>query len=136
MLPEKNKAVVRRFYEMWELGDPGLADEVVAADYTSHNAIPEPRIGIGGIKEMVISLKNALPDIQFDIGDQIAERDKVVTRYAVSGTHQGELFGVPATGKQVKWTVTATMTVVNGKVQESWLNWDQWGLMQQLGVVP
>jgi steroid delta-isomerase-like uncharacterized protein len=131
----ENKAIVRKFYKMFELGDPGLADEVVAADYVNHNALTGQKIGIEGVKEFATSLKNALPDIQFNIGDQIAERDRVVSRYTVSGTHQGELFGVPATGKQVKWTATATMTVANGKIQEAWLNWDQWGLMQQLGVV-
>ena len=133
---EENKAIVRKFYKMLELGDPGLVDEVVAADYVSHSAVPGPRSGIELIKEMVTSLNSALPDIQFNIGDQIAERDKVVTRYTVGGTHQGELFGIPATGKQVKWAVTATMTVAKGKIQEAWLNWDQWGLMQQLGVIP
>jgi predicted ester cyclase len=133
---EENKTIVRKFYKMLELGDPGLADEVIAAGYISHNAVPDPKIGIEGIKEMVTNLKNGLPDIEFNIGDQIAERNKVVTRYTIGGTHQGELFGIPATGKQVKWTVTATMTVANGKIQEAWLNWDQWGLMEQLGEVP
>jgi steroid delta-isomerase-like uncharacterized protein len=131
----ENKAIVRKFYKMFELGDPGLADEVVAADYVNHNALTGQTLGIEGVKKFATSLKNAFPDIQFNIGDQIAERDRVVSRYTVSGTHQGELFGVPATGKQVKWTATATMTVANGKIQEAWLNWDQWGLMQQLGVV-
>jgi predicted ester cyclase len=60
----------------------------------------------------------------------------VVTQYTASGTHQGMLFGIPATGKEVKWTATSTMTVADGKIREFWLNWDQWGLMQQLGVVP
>jgi steroid delta-isomerase-like uncharacterized protein len=135
-MSEKNKTIVRKFYKMFELGDLDLADKVVSADYVSHNAIPGSRNDIEGLKQVVTSIKNALPDIQFEIGDQIAERDKVVSRYTIAGTHRGELFGIPATGKQVKWTATATMTVANGKIQESWINWDQWGLMQQLGVVP
>ena len=135
-MSEENKAIARKFFKMFELGDTGLADEVVAADYVNHNALPGQRLGIEGVKQFATSIKNAIPDIQFNIGDQIAERDKVVTRYTVGGTHQGELFGIPATGKQVKWTATATMTVANGKIQEAWINWDQWGLMQQLGVVP
>lgn len=135
-MSEENKVIVRKFYKMFELGDTDLADEVVAADYVNHNALPGQTLGIEGVKEFATSLKNAFPDIQFNIADQIAERDRVVSRYTVSGKHQGELFGVPATGKQVKWTATATMTVANGKIQEAWLNWDQWGLMQQLGVVP
>ena len=135
-MSEENKAIARKFFKMFELGDTGLADEVVAADYVNHNALPGQRLGIEGVKQFATSIKNAIPDIQFNIGDQIAEGDKVVTRYTVGGTHQGELFGISATGKQVKWTATATMTVANGKIQEAWINWDQWGLMQQLGIVP
>lgn len=135
-MSEKNKAIARKFYKMFELGDPGLADEVVASDYVNHNAVPGSINGIQGVKEFVSIFKNVFPDIQFNIEDQIAEGDKVVTRYTISGTHQGEFFGVSATGKQVKWTAMATMVVPNGKIQEVWLNWDQWGLMQQLGVVP
>ena len=135
-MSEENKAIARKFFKMFELGDTGLADKVVAADYVNHNALPGQRLGIEGVKQFATSIKNAIPDIQFNIGDQIAEGDKVVTRYTVGGTHQGELFGISATGKQVKWTATATMTVANGKIQEAWINWDQWGLMQQLGIVP
>jgi steroid delta-isomerase-like uncharacterized protein len=134
-MSEGNKAVARKFFRMFELGDTDLADKIVAADYVNHNAVPDQMLGIEGVKAFTTSIKNALPDIQFNIGDQIAEGDKVVTRYTVGGTHRGDLFGVPATGKQVKWTATATMTVTNGKVREAWLNWDQCGLMQQLGVV-
>ena len=133
---EENKAIVRKFYKMMELGDPGLADEVVAVDYVNHSALPGQILGIGGVKDFVSSLKDAIPDIQFNIEDQVAERDKVVSRYTISGTHQGEFLGVPATGKQIKWTATAMMTVADDKIQEAWLNWDQWGLMQQFGVVP
>jgi steroid delta-isomerase-like uncharacterized protein len=77
-----------------------------------------------------------MPDAQANIEFQVAEGDKVVTRYTWSGTHQAELFGVPATGKQVSWTMTTTFRIADGKIREAWLNWDQWGLMQQLGVIP
>src|SRR3990172_10120124 len=99
-MSEENKAVVRKFYKMMELGDPVMAEDVVLADYVNHNALPGQKSGIEGFREFVTSIKNALPDIQFNVEDQIAEGDKVVSRYTVSGTHQGTLFGVPATGKQ------------------------------------
>jgi len=134
-MSEENKALARKFLRMMELGDPSIADEIVAADYYSHDA-PDPRLGIEGVKATATLMKNALHDGQANIEFQVAEGDKVVTRYTWSGTHQAELFGVPATGKQVSWTMTTTFRIADGKIREAWLNWDQWGLMQQFGVVP
>jgi steroid delta-isomerase-like uncharacterized protein len=134
-MSEENKAIARKFLRMFELDDPSMADEIVAADYYNHDA-PDPRIGSEGLKAFVAAFGSALPDAQVKIEFQVAEGDRVVSRYTWSGTHKGEWFGVPATGKRVSWTATATMRVAGGKIQEVWLNLDQWGLMQQLGVVP
>ncbi|MGD9030157.1 MAG: ester cyclase [Anaerolineae bacterium] len=132
---EDEKVIVRRFLRMFELGDPSIADEIIATDYYSHDA-PDPNLGREGLKAFVIGFKNGMPDAQVDIAYQVAEGDKVVSRYAWRGTHRGELFGVPATGKRVSWTVTATFKIADGEIREAWVNSDQWGLMQQLGVVP
>ena len=134
-MSEENKTIARKFLRMFELGDPGMADEIVAADYYNHDA-PDPRIGSEGVKAFVTTFKNAVPDAQFRIEYQVAEGDKVVSRYTWSGTHQGEFLGVPATGKRVSWTVTVTFRIADGKIREAWTNWDQLGVMQQLGVAP
>ena len=133
-MSEENKAIVRKFLRMFELGDPSIADEIVATDYYNHDA-PDPRIGSEGVKAFVTGFKNAMHDAQVNLEYQVAEGDRVVSRYTWSGTHQGEFFGVPATGKRVSYTITATMRIAGGKIREVWTNWDQWGLMQQLGVV-
>jgi steroid delta-isomerase-like uncharacterized protein len=133
-MSEENKAIVRRFLRMFELGDPNMVDKIVATDYYNHDA-PDPAIGNAGIKAIVSSFKTALPDAQANIEFQVADGDKVVSRYTWSGTHEGEFQGVPATGNKVSWTATATFRIAEGKIREAWLNWDQWGLMQQLGVV-
>lgn len=133
-MSEENKAIARKFLRMFELGDASMADAIVAIDYYNHDA-PDPSIGIAGIKAIVSMFKSAMPDAQANIEFQVAEGDKVVNRYTWSGTHQGEYFGVPATGKRVSWTATATFRIPNGKIREAWLNWDQLGLMQQFGVV-
>jgi steroid delta-isomerase-like uncharacterized protein len=130
----ENKSIARKFLRMFELGEPSIADEIVATDYYNHDA-PEPSIGLEGVKAFVNAFKNAVPDAQVNIAYQLAEGDKVVSRYTWSGTHQGEYFGVPATGKQVSYTATATFRIADGKIRETWLNYDQWGLMQQLGAV-
>jgi len=132
-MSEENKALARKFFRMLESGDPGMADEIVAANYYNHDA-PDPNLGLEGVKAGVNSFKNALPDVQLKIAFQLAEGDKVTTRYQWSGTHQGEIYGIPATGKQVNITSTVTFRIADGKIHEAWQNSDQWGAMQQLGV--
>ena len=132
---EENKAIASKFFRMLELGDPSMADEIVAADYYNHDA-PDPSISLEGFKQFVTSFKKAIPDARLNMEYQVAEGDKVVSRYTWNGTHQGEFYGVPATGRQASWTATATFRIADGKIHEAWLNWDQWGLMQQLGVIP
>jgi steroid delta-isomerase-like uncharacterized protein len=134
-MSEENKALARKFLRMFELGDSSMADEIVAADYYNHDA-PDPSIGLEGIKAAVTMFKNAFPDAQVKIAFQLTEGDKVVSRYTWSGTHQGEYYGIPATGKQVNWTSTVTFRIADGRIREAWLNSDRLGLMQQLGVVP
>jgi len=134
-MSEENKALARKFFRMLELGDSNMAEEIVAVDYYNHD-VPDPSVGREGLKGFVHMLKNALPDAQVNIDYQLADRDKVVSRYTISGTHQGELFGVSATGKRVSWTTMATHRITDSKIRETWINWDQFGLMQQLGVAP
>jgi steroid delta-isomerase-like uncharacterized protein len=134
-MSEENKALARNFFRMFEMGDPRMADEIVSANYFNHDA-PDPNIGSDGLKAAVTLFKEALPDAQLTMAFQLAEGDKVVSRYTWSGTHQGEYFGIPATGKPVKWTVTTTFKIVDGKIHESWINYDRLGVMQQLGVAP
>ena len=78
----------------------------------------------------------AFPDLQFTIEDMIAEGDTVVVRYTTRGTHQGNLWGIPPTGKQVSGTGMFIDRPVNGKAVEQWINGDDLGLLQQLGVIP
>ena len=134
-MSEENKAIARKFFGMFERGDSSMADEIVATDYYNHDA-PDPNIGLEGVKAAVTTFKKAFPDAQVNIEFQVAEGDKVVSRYTWSGTHQDEFYGVPATGKRVNWTATATFRIADGKIREAWLNSDQLGLMQQFGVIP
>src|SRR5918995_1139720 len=67
---------------------------------------------------------------------QIAEGDKVVTRYTFIGTHQGEFLGIPPTGNRVQMTGMYLSHISGGKIVEEWNIYDLLGLMQQLGVSP
>jgi steroid delta-isomerase-like uncharacterized protein len=136
-MSEQNKTILRRFYdELFNTGDLSVADEIVALSYVNHNALPGETPGREGLKAFVILLRTAFPDIHFTVEDQVAEGEKVVTRFAVKGTHQAEFAGVPATGKPVAITAINIHRVSGDQIQEGWLNWDGLGLMQQLGVIP
>ncbi len=137
MSADVNKHILRRFFEeLFNTGDLSIADEIVADNYINHNNIPGEPPGRAGLKAFVTLLRTSFPDIQFTVDDQIAEGDKVVTRLHFTGTHQGEFAGVPPTGKPVKVTAINIQRVSGGQIQETWLDWDALGTMQQLGAIP
>ena len=137
-MSEQNKTLVRRLTEeVWNRGNFAVADELVASDYIGHSpTAPGGTHGIEGYKSFFIALRNAFPDIRVSIEDEIAEGDKVSTRWEAQGTHKGEFAGIPPTGKHGVITGTSTFHISNGKVKECWTNADDLGLMQMIGVVP
>jgi steroid delta-isomerase-like uncharacterized protein len=136
-MSEENKAIVRRLLEqVWNEHRVDLVEEFFAEDVVQHIVGMPPVSGLEGAKEMTAMGLNAFPDIQLTIDDEIAEGDTVVFRWSMSGTHQGELFGVPATGKQVTRSGVTIYRLANGRIVELWWYADNLSLMQQLGVVP
>lgn len=138
MQPEENKAVIRRFLEeVFSAGNLELVDELFATAYVLHNPSVSGEVrGPEGMKQYVNMYRNAFPDTRFTVEDQIAEGDEVVTRWTFRGTHQGELMGIPPTGKRVTITGIAINRLSGGKIEEQWNNFDQLGVLQQLGAVP
>ena len=139
MLSETNKTVSRRFFEeVFGKGELNVLDEIITKDHVNSGPGNPPGLPNGpeGTKQLVTMYRNAFPDVHFTIDEQIAEGDKVVTRWTGHGTHQGELFGIPATGKSSTVTGIAVDRIANGKIAESWGIFDQFGMMQQLGVIP
>ena len=139
MSTEQNKAIARRFLEeVFGQGKLAVADEIVAPDHFDHGpgTLPGMPPGPEGSKLLVTVYRNAFPDIHFTIDEQIAEGDKVVTRWTGFGTHKGGLAGIPPTGKSATVTGIGVDRIVNGKIVESWGVFDQFGMLQQLGVIP
>lgn len=99
---EQNKQLVRRVVdEVWNEGNYSMIDEVAARDLLIHASLPEGEIhGSEGAKQFYVMLRTGFPDIHFTVEDQIAEGDRVVTRWLARGTHTGEFQGLPPTGKQ------------------------------------
>lgn len=136
MTPEEYKANDRRFYEQaWGQGNMAYVDEYVAPNYVAHDPTMTLQ-GPEGLKQFISMYRTAYPDTHFTIEDQIAEGDKLATRWTVYGTHQGPLFGIPPTGKQVKVSGITINRYENGKTVESWFSYDALGQLQQLGVIP
>jgi steroid delta-isomerase-like uncharacterized protein len=134
---EESKAIVRFWMEeCYNQGNLAVADELVAPDYVNHSAPLGQAPGLEGEKQYAAMIRSAYPDFCMTIEDQIAEGDKVVTRYTGRGTHQGEFMGIPPTGKQITVTGIHIHRIAEGRVMEGWSEFDQLGGLQQLGVVP
>jgi steroid delta-isomerase-like uncharacterized protein len=138
MRGEELKAIARREVdEIFTAGDLAVVDELYAADYIGHDPTrPEPIRGPAGVKEQVSGYRTAFPDLQLTADEIVAEGDLVVTRWTATGTHEGELFGVTPTGRQVTATGISIIRVAGGRIVEDWTSWDALGLMQQLGALP
>jgi steroid delta-isomerase-like uncharacterized protein len=136
---EQNRQVTRRFIEeVWNKGNLDKLGEFISTNHTDHPVAGAPDFGQGpqAVGQVVSMYRTAYPDTKMAIDDQIAQGDQVATRWTATGTHQGELFGIPATGKHVKVTGIFIDRVVDGKIVESWGEFDALGMMQQLGAIP
>jgi len=132
MSTEENKAIQRRFQDIWNQGDFDIIEEIFNKDYLNHSVKVK---GFESIRQFVTVYRSAFPSVKFTIEDQVAEEDKVVMRYTITGTHKGEFQGIAPTGKPIAITGIAIHRIENGKIIEIWANWDALGLSQQLGVV-
>jgi steroid delta-isomerase-like uncharacterized protein len=135
---EANKKASKRIFEdVFTQGRFEVVDELVHDDALGHDpALPEPTRGPEGLKESARGYRAAFPDLHVSIDQQVAEGDLVATRWTARGTHKGELFGIAPTGKE---SIVTGMTIdrfKNGKIAESYTNWDTLGMLQQIGAVP
>jgi steroid delta-isomerase-like uncharacterized protein len=137
-MSEENKAIVRRLMEeVWTKGNLSLVDQLISANYTHHDtSTPDFGPGPEGEKKRVTLYRSAFPDLQFTVEDVIAEGDTVSIRWSSQGTHKGPLSGIAPSGKKASISGMTLARLADGKVVESWVNWDAMGLLQQLDVVP
>jgi steroid delta-isomerase-like uncharacterized protein len=138
MSTDENKALARRIIEeAWNQGNMDAVDELMAPDYAGHHSlVPKQPPSRELYKQFIVRTRAAFPDMHARIEDQIAEGDLVVTRWSVQGTHQGTFRGQSPTGKGMIVTGIIIERFVNGKAVEGWMEMDNLGQMQQLGVMP
>ena len=135
MSAKENSGIAKRFVEeVLNRGNFDLVDEVFAPDFVNHFGPPGIPPGAAGFKQVLRGFRAAFPDLHVEIEDLVTEGDKVVCRFASSGTHQGALMGVPPTGKRVTWTAICIDRYDGGKIVERWEVTDMLGMMAQLGV--
>lgn len=141
MSAEESKTIATRFYEeLWNQRALDVADEIIAPDCVTHQlrsgaeVAGAPR-GPEAVKHHIKDWLTGFPDIRFDVEQMIAERDQVVSRSRMHGTHTGVWLGLAPTGKQVSIRMIVIQQIVNGKIAADWVLVESLGLLQQLGLV-
>lgn len=133
---EENKVIVRLYVEAIHRGDIDEGEALLAPNFAFHMPGTPGPLNREGFRQLFMGLLTAFPDPAITNEDLIAEGDRVAGRWTTRGTHQGDLWGFPPTGRQVTITSMDINRITDGKISERWHEYDALGLMQQLGVVP
>jgi len=130
---EANTTVVRESVEAFNAGDMAKLLAVAAPDIVIHYAeMPEPLQGLETWQQGYELVKRAFPDLKIHVDDLVAAGDKVGLRLTLSGTHQGEFQGIPATGRTISYVSHEFYRVADGLVAEEWICSDMASLFSQL----
>jgi steroid delta-isomerase-like uncharacterized protein len=128
----------RWFDEVWNQGREETVDELFAPGGVGHGlgeGGADVR-GPAGFKVFLRNMRSAFPDVRIPIEDTIVHGDKAVVRVVLQGTHLGEGLGLLPTGRPVSITGIVIVRVASGQIVEAWNNWDQLGLLRQIGAIP
>lgn len=129
--------IVRRYNDAFVRGDLKTLEQLVDEDIEVHNPAPmEPTHGRQAFLETVRQLRQAFPDMALVEEDVLASGDRVATRWSVTGTHKGAFGDLEPTNKRIRVSGIEIDRIEDGKVVESWQNFDSLGFMQQIGAVP
>ena len=139
MTADENKALIRRYIQAIDDNDTSdwsILDEYIAEDFVAHNpAIPGVSLDRQGIKDAAEIFRLATPG-RHEIPLQVAEGDLVVSYVVGRGVHEGELLGIPASGKDVETAGIAVHRIRDGKIVEYWSVTDVARVLQQVGALP
>jgi steroid delta-isomerase-like uncharacterized protein len=137
-MPSDNMAIVRQLYEeVWNKRRLELVDEIISPSHALHDPnLTDSAVGPEAYKRQVARFITGFPDLRFTIQDIVDDKDKLAVAWTISGTHKGELMGIPATNKKMSVDGITISHILNGKIMDSYISWDVFGMMQQLGAVP
>jgi steroid delta-isomerase-like uncharacterized protein len=137
MSGEEHKVLVRRFFdEVFNRWEAAAVEGLLARDYRQHDPVRPAPLDREDLKQTYPLFRAAFPDLHFTVEDLVGEGNRVAARYTFHGTHLGTFRGVAPTGRRVTGTGIAIFRLAEGAIAEVWANWDQLGLLQQLGLVP
>jgi steroid delta-isomerase-like uncharacterized protein len=138
MSDQDNLRVARQAFDAWNAHDPNRLMALLADDFRSESDnLPAPVPGREAQRQVVEMYIRAFPDLHFDIEQMLGCGDYVVTRWHSTGTHKGELMGMPATNRRGEGIHGCSVAEINGgKISRDWVYWDTASLLRQLGVMP
>jgi predicted ester cyclase len=133
-----NAQVLQRYYqEVVNQGRLDVIDEIIAPGYVSHHNDPAHLPpGPAGVKAFVSMTRAGFPDLHLTVDHLFTDGDQVASMWTMEGTHTGDWFGTPPTGKRARWSGVVITRFENGMIAEDWYNYDQISLLQQLGIIP
>jgi steroid delta-isomerase-like uncharacterized protein len=131
------ESVMNRFVEFINTANEDLAAEVISADAVFHApSHPEPLRGPDGYLEVLAMMRGGFPDIQWTLEETVSEGDTVAARFTMRGTHDGEFFGIPATGNRISVQAMNFYYLAQDRIVGERAQPDLLGVMQQIGAVP
>ena len=128
--------IYRIFEDAFNRGNLGVVDELLSYDHLAHNAFGGAPNGPQGLKWLIAMFRTAFPDLQCTVEDEISEGDKFAAHWTMRGTHKGLFMGNLPTGKQMQAHGIIFARFEQGMIVEYWMLIDQFGLLQQLGIIP
>ena len=131
------ESVMNRFVEFINTANEDLAAEVISADAVFHApSHPEPLRGPGGYMEVLEMMRNGFSNVQWTLEETVSEGDTVAARFTMRGTHDGEFFGIPATGNKISVQAMNFYYLAHGRIVGERAQPDLLGVMQQIGAIP
>jgi len=134
---EKNKATMKKVFEMFESGNPEGIENYVSENQVDHT--PDPNIkstGIQAMKDAIAMYHTAYPDMKMTVYSMVAEGDQVIAHFNLKGTNSGPIGNMPATNKMLIVDGVDIVRFADGKGVEHWGYWEEMKMMQQLGMMP
>jgi steroid delta-isomerase-like uncharacterized protein len=125
--------VLMGIYEAINTGNVSLLDKFVASDYIEHS---EGYQGVEPFRQQITAFRAAFPDLHVSIDDLLADGDRFASRTTVTGTHTGDLMGMPATGKHISVEAVDIGRIQNGQAKERWGGLNMYSMLTQLGMIP
>ena len=137
---EEAQALVEKDQKIWNEGNMDLVDEIISPDYVEYTAdIPEDDVvGIEAFKERVTILRTLFPDFNVSVEELIVKDDMIVWRWIVTGTNTGTTSDIPPTGKKMRFEGVGFLSIVDGKIVERFMYYNEAARLVQLGytIVP